>query len=226
MPHGRGRAPAAARASQQQRAHDETASRLDLPPRGRLGRRRRHRRGAERSPRGPEIPCGVPRPCARGPATQVVALDRGDGLDPARVAPRPPVQLGVGGPAVGQEQAIGLASDRVPERDQPERGEPRDQVAHVQAPSRRPRSRTGAKRRTSWRERDGLALEPSLGDDHVGPALDPPDEVGNGLRVVGEVGVHEDRRVALGPVGQLDRLPKQRLHRRGVAPSVRRGGRP
>ncbi len=65
-----------------------------------------------------------------------------------------------------------------------------------------------------------LALQRPFGDHQVGAALDPADQVGDDLRVVGEIGVHQDGRVPLGPVGQLDGGAEQLLNRRGVAPAL------
>ena len=112
-----------------------------------------------------------------------------------------------------------MAPHRVPERDQAEDGEAGDEVVHA-----RHRHDPAQQLRREAAEHavlpGGLALQLALGDDQIGAALDPADQVGDDLRVVGEVRVHEDRRVPLGPVGQLDRGPEQLLDRRGVAPAL------
>ena len=106
--------------------------------------------------------------------------------------------------------------ERVAQRHQPERhesahhvGDPLDPHRAAEQESRPAPGQPAAPR--------GLALEGRLADHHVGPALQAAHKVGEELRAVGEIGVHEDRAVALGPVGPLQGQVEQLLHGARVA---------
>ena len=216
---GAGRGPAAARAAAA--AGGSRGHRLGLglaPGRG-LGRRRRRSAAARSAPRAP--PELARRRCPRRAPGWAAAADRAARpTAPSRPAGRsgprastarrwPPI------PRSASSRRSGSGSRCAG----PPAGMRRSRRRCRARPAPRPRraAAAGAYRRTRRCAAGRLALEPPLRHHQVGAALDPSHEIGDGLRVVGEVGVHEDGRIPLGPVGELDRLPEQRLHRRRVA---------
>ena len=92
-----------------------------------------------------------------------------------------------------------MAPHRVPERDQPHDGEAGDEIVHARH-CHYPAKQLGGESPEHPVRPGGLALELAFGDHQIGTALDPAHQVRDHLRVVGEIGVHQDGLVHLSQI--------------------------
>ena len=163
--------------------------------------------------RPPRLEQLAPRPDPRRPLHQVVAHGRGHSVEAAGMTREPGHELRARTPPVGEQQPRAVAPQRLPQYDQAQRHEARHRVAQP-GESYQPR-------RPATRPPEGPRRSPPLlhllGDDEVGPRLEPLHHVFHALGGVGEVGVQRDGAVALGPVGALQRETQQLLQAARVA---------
>ena len=145
-----------------------------------------------------------------------MTLHGSQGLDPAGKLRGASIELCIGCPSFGPQNRRGPVPEGVAKRDQPEDGKPGHHVGNTwnrndppQQHRRQPADQPPGAR--------ALTLHLGLTDHDVGPTLDPADQIGDELRVVGEIRMHEDGRIPLGAVGALYCLPQGLFHAFGVS---------